>query len=475
MASSYVRDKLAKDLLRQLSSAQNKDVRKKLQSARPHVLLLPNLDFINDTIKQMSIRNRLKNVEEVVGINDNLKKAQAIAKNFQQIYIDSNQRYPGRNKSIDNTMAGIHMNNKYPDTLAKVKKEEAFVFRNFTDIAQCKRQIIDAVLKDVVTEAQLKQIKARVDRGHGAGDGFAVSGVTGARALGFADQAMKKDGNEEGMNALVNDMKNYAEELFESEEYRLDPQAFEDIKTLTIEYDQIATASGISATYMPFITFQDKYTNRVTDGARERQVLSFIRTYFQKRGPAFLANMPGSSTMVQKASAVILGPLVEINGAKVRLEATIDPKKVKLKSKGAPSLNGTTKKSKPRKKKRAQRPTLTKGTVTKAKQSTVSTATLLGVLNSRINDVVANNMGTPRLENVTGRFAASVRITDVSKTTKGFPSIGYTYMRNPYSVYEATSGSRFSSTERDPRILIDKSIREIAAELAMGRIYTRRV
>ena len=475
MASSYVRDKLAKDLLRQLSSAQNKDVRKKLQSARPHVLLLPNLDFINDTIKQMSIRNRLKNVEEVVGINDNLKKAQAIAKNFQQIYIDSNQRYPGRNKSIDNTMAGIHMNNKYPDTLAKVKKEEAFVFRNFTDIAQCKRQIIDAVLKDVVTEAQLKQIKARVDRGHGAGDGFAVSGVTGARALGFADQAMKKDGNEEGMNALVNDMKNYAEELFESEEYRLDPQAFEDIKTLTIEYDQIATASGISATYMPFITFQDKYTNRVTDGARERQVLSFIRTYFQKRGPAFLANMPGSSTMVQKASAVILGPLVEINGAKVRLEATIDPKKVKLKSKGAPSLNGTTKKSKPRKKKRAQRPTLTRGTVTKAKQSTVSTATLLGVLNSRINDVVANNMGTPRLENVTGRFAASVRITDVSKTTKGFPSIGYTYMRNPYSVYEATSGSRFSSTERDPRILIDKSIREIAAELAMGRIYTRRV
>ena len=102
-------------------------------------------------------------------------------------------------------------------------------------------------------------------------------------------------------------------------------------------------------------------------------------------------------------------------------------------------------------------------------------ATLLGILNSRINDVVADNMGTPRLENVSGRFAASVRITDVSKTTKGFPSIGYTYMRNPYSVYEATSGSRFSSIERDPRILIDKSIREIAAELAIGRIYTRRV
>ena len=84
-------------------------------------------------------------------------------------------------------------------------------------------------------------------------------------------------------------------------------------------------------------------------------------------------------------------------------------------------------------------------------------------------------MGPPRLENRTGRFAASVRITDVTKTRKGFPSVGYTYQRDPYQVYESTSGSRFGSLERDPRTLIDKSIREIAAELAIGRIYTRRV
>ena len=53
--------------------------------------------------------------------------------------------------------------------------------------------------------------------------------------------------------------------------------------------------------------------------------------------------------------------------------------------------------------------------------------------------------------------------------------MGYTYERNPYQVYESTSGTRFSSIERDPRTLIDKSIREIAAELAIGRLYTRRV
>ena len=84
-------------------------------------------------------------------------------------------------------------------------------------------------------------------------------------------------------------------------------------------------------------------------------------------------------------------------------------------------------------------------------------------------------MEAPGLENRTGRFASSVYVTDIIKTPKGFPSIGYTYDRNPYGVYESTSGSRFASPQRDPRILIDKSIREIAAQLAIGRLYTRRV
>ena len=38
-------------------------------------------------------------------------------------------------------------------------------------------------------------------------------------------------------------------------------------------------------------------------------------------------------------------------------------------------------------------------------------------------------MGAPGLENQTGRFARSVRITDVAETTGGFPSFGYTYQK----------------------------------------------
>ena len=84
-------------------------------------------------------------------------------------------------------------------------------------------------------------------------------------------------------------------------------------------------------------------------------------------------------------------------------------------------------------------------------------------------------MGAPGLENQTGRFAASVRLTDVVKTPKGFPSFGYTYQKDPYQVFENGIGSApWANGDRDPRELIDRSIREIAAQFAIGRFYTRR-
>ena len=99
---------------------------------------------------------------------------------------------------------------------------------------------------------------------------------------------------------------------------------------------------------------------------------------------------------------------------------------------------------------------------------------ILGVLNNQLPKVVAANMGNPRLENRTGRFAQSVRATDVTKTPQGFASIGYTYMKERYGGYESTSGSRFADVDRDPRPLIDQSIREIVIGFGLGRVFTRR-
>ena len=100
---------------------------------------------------------------------------------------------------------------------------------------------------------------------------------------------------------------------------------------------------------------------------------------------------------------------------------------------------------------------------------------LIPLINAKLPETVAKNMGAPRLENRTGRFASSPSVLDAQTTEKGFVSFGYTYEKNPYSVFERTSGSRFADANRDPRDLIDLSIREIAQQLMAGRFYTRRL
>lgn len=101
---------------------------------------------------------------------------------------------------------------------------------------------------------------------------------------------------------------------------------------------------------------------------------------------------------------------------------------------------------------------------------------LITEFNKQLPSVVRKNMGTPALNNVTGRFADSVKVENIIKTPKGFPSVGYTYQRDPYQVFEEGIGSPpWANGNRDPRDLIDKSVREIAATMALGRFYTRRI
>lgn len=101
---------------------------------------------------------------------------------------------------------------------------------------------------------------------------------------------------------------------------------------------------------------------------------------------------------------------------------------------------------------------------------------LAALINTKLPNVVRKNMGPPGLVNRSGRFAASAEVTEVSKTKQGFPSIGFTYERNPYQIFEPGAGRPpWASNDRDPRKVIDQSIREIARGLIEGRFYTRRV
>jgi len=119
---------------------------------------------------------------------------------------------------------------------------------------------------------------------------------------------------------------------------------------------------------------------------------------------------------------------------------------------------------------------IAKGPVRKRKKSSSPASSplqMIAMFNNQLPQVVAKNMVRPNLQYQTGRFAESVRVTDIITTPKGYPSVGYTYDKFPYQTFEV--GYKQGSPEWDPRNLIAGSIREIAAQIAMGRFFTRRV
>lgn len=182
-----------------------------------------------------------------------------------------------------------------------------------------------------------------------------------------------------------------------------------------------------------------------------------------------IQNMPGSSSIAQNAEEVVTYMLLK----QLSTSAGVTVTSGLLKPKGRKKNN--IKKADSYSKKAA------KGSTKKArnlKRKKVTPAMkplhLIGLLNKELPNKVRENMGVPGLENRTGRFAQSARITDIAETRKGFPSIGYTYQRDPYQVFENGSSGPWSNGQRDPRTLIDRSIREIALQFAIGRFYTRR-
>jgi hypothetical protein len=100
---------------------------------------------------------------------------------------------------------------------------------------------------------------------------------------------------------------------------------------------------------------------------------------------------------------------------------------------------------------------------------------LLPIINSKLTPRVIANMRFPSLVNRTGTFAQSAKVTNIENTREGFPSFVFDYARDPYDVFDRTKGrSPWNTPERDPRALVDKSVREVVREMAISRFYTRR-
>ena len=98
---------------------------------------------------------------------------------------------------------------------------------------------------------------------------------------------------------------------------------------------------------------------------------------------------------------------------------------------------------------------------------------LQSLINDSLQNVISANMGNGSSRNTlnyqTGRFAASVKVERMSQSREGMITAFYSYMKNPYQTFEP-GYKQGSPKTRDPKLLIAKSIREIAATKVGNRL-----
>lgn len=102
-----------------------------------------------------------------------------------------------------------------------------------------------------------------------------------------------------------------------------------------------------------------------------------------------------------------------------------------------------------------------------------SLANLHVLINTHLQDVISANMGDGGRKDIlnyrTGRFAASAKVDRLSMSKEGMINAFYTYMRNPYGTFSDGGRQQYPKT-RDPKLLIARSIKEIAATKVANRM-----
>jgi len=244
---------------------------------------------------------------------------------------------------------------------------------------------------------------------------------------------------------------------------------YQDNITVTLDHNVVITGDKINIDYIPIVTYQD-YKDNKEMGQLEKDWAKAFEERFTQPGDDF-AQMDGSTPLITAVGMVTLDAIVPKKRKGIIVKGT-KAAKIRERSKGQKTL-----KQKQKRKENIIRDTgLSSSLKRKNTQRSVSPFSYMAMINKKLPQAVRENMGAPALENRSGKFASSVRIRDVNTTPQGHPSFGYTYAKNPYQVFEVGTGSApWATPQRDPRKLIDKSIREVAAELAIGRFYTRRL
>jgi hypothetical protein len=151
-------------------------------------------------------------------------------------------------------------------------------------------------------------------------------------------------------------------------------------------------------------------------------------------------------------------PFVKVNTAKIKVAKSNLQQKIKQEKASVKKLIASVK-AVPR--------------ITTKKVETLNLTSLQNLINASLVERVKRNMGRGERRDVlnlrTGRFAESVKVERMTESRQGMITAFYSYMKNPYATF-SQGGAQDNPKSRDPKLLIARSIREIAAQQVANRL-----
>lgn len=194
------------------------------------------------------------------------------------------------------------------------------------------------------------------------------------------------------------------------------------------------------------------------EAAFKEQTLRILRQFVNENKD--WAGQKGSSSKIEEITATLVNDAIS-NGWKGKKQ-----KVYKSSSKASLLIKGRTKTTKSSNKENIKLRT----------KAQVSSINLINLLNMRLPEEVKKQMIKPSLVNRSGTFANSVRVVELGRSLQGYLTVTYDYKRQPYDVFDPVKGaSPWNTPARDPKKIIERSIRSAAKDLIESRFYVRRV
>jgi len=303
-------------------------------------------------------------------------------------------------------------------------------------------------------QAGLMKKGAGTHRGHEK-SAVSLQGDTAIKKLGDTTTAGAFDEGTRGKNEAYKASQSLRAEL-QRESNKLTPS----LKASSKNFIHLETSGlkGELVLLLPETKASNLGDKQSLETGHRQRLLKIVERYVEKYGDE-IVNIEGSKTLMGALSGKLDDAIRGKKGKKYNTSKSINYKGKKAKRVKPPKIA-----------------IVTPPRIRDIKGRFTSAASIQQLIQAQITAQVKDNMGEGgSLVNRTGRFAESVTVTNVTQTRQGSLTAFYNYMKYPYQTFER--GFKQGSTRRDPRLLIHKSIREIAQKLVHNKlnIKTRRV